>query len=341
MAVPLPVGASPPPPKASEWAIEMLGIRKIFPGIIANDDVTLQVRHREIHAILGENGAGKSTLMSILFGLYSPDAGKILIGGKEARIRSPNDATALGIGMVHQHFKLVRPYTVSENIILGKEPRNAFGEVDFRGAERRIAELSDRYGLAVDPRAKVESIGVGMQQRAEILKILYRDADVLIFDEPTAVLTPQEIDELMTILKRLQSEGKTVILITHKLREIKEVAERCTVLRRGKLVATVQVATTDESALAEMMVGRVVDFNIKKRPATPGEKVLSIRNLDVRGSRGQLCVQGLSLEVRAGEILGIAGVDGNGQTELIEAITGLRRVEKGSISVDGREITKS
>jgi len=324
----------------SEWAVEMLGIRKVFPGIVANDDVTLRVRRREIHAILGENGAGKSTLMSVLFGLYAPDAGKILVDGKEARIRSPNDARALGIGMVHQHFKLVRPYTVSENIILGMEPRNFLGEVDFRGAERRIAELSDRYGLAVDPKAKVESIGVGMQQRAEILKILYRDADVLIFDEPTAVLTPQEIDELMAILKRLQAEGKTVILITHKLREIKEAAERCTVLRRGRLVGTVDVASTDESALAEMMVGRAVDFNIRKKSPTLGDVVLSIRDLDVRGSRGQLSVKGLSLDVRSGEILGIAGVDGNGQTELIEAVTGLRRVEKGSISMDGRDITR-
>ena len=340
MAVPIPTPEENPLSTGSEWAVEMLGIRKVFPGIVANDNVTLRVRRGEIHAILGENGAGKSTLMSILFGLYSLDAGKILIGGKEAKIRGPNDATALGIGMVHQHFKLVRPYTVSENIILGMEPRNALGNVDYRGAERRIAELSDRYGLAVDPKAKVESIGVGMQQRAEILKILYRNADVLIFDEPTAVLTPQEIDELMTILKRLQTEGKTVILITHKLREIKEAAERCTVLRRGRLVGTVDVASTDESALAEMMVGRHVDFNIKKNVARPGEIVLSIRDLDVRGSRGHLSVRGLSLDVRAGEILGIAGIDGNGQTELVEAMTGLRRAEKGSITMDGREITR-
>ncbi len=319
----------------------MIGIRKVFPGIVANDGVTLRVREREIHAILGENGAGKSTLMSVLFGLYSPDAGSIRVHGKEVKIRDPNDATARGIGMVHQHFKLVRPYTVSENIILGKEPRNFLGEVDFRAADRRIAELSDRYGLAVDPKARVESISVGMQQRAEILKILYRNADILIFDEPTAVLTPQEVDELMTILVRLRDEGKTVILITHKLKEIKAVAERCTVLRRGRLIETVDVASTDESRLAEMMVGRAVDFNVAKKEASFGEVVLSIRNIDVRASRGHLGVRNLSLDVRSGEILGIAGVDGNGQTELIEAITGLRPVEKGSIFLDGRDITRA
>jgi len=332
----VPAGAQAEAP----WAVEMLGIRKVFPGVVANDDVSLRVRSREIHAILGENGAGKSTLMSILFGLYTPDAGTIRLRGKEVRIRDPNDATALGIGMVHQHFKLVRNYTVSENIILGREPRNALGEVDFRGARRRVAALSDRYGLSVDPRARIDSIGVGMQQRAEILKLLYRDAEVLIFDEPTAVLAPREIDELMSILGRLRAEGKTVILITHKLREIKEAAERCTILRRGRLVGTVDVAATDESTLAEMMVGRAVEFGVAKRESAPGEIVLSIRDLDVRDARGHLCIRNLSLDVRAGEILGIAGVDGNGQTELIEAVTGLRPVERGSIFMDGGDVAR-
>jgi len=332
----VPAGAQAEAP----WAVEMLGIRKVFPGVVANDDVSLRVRSREIHAILGENGDGKSTLMSILFGLYTPDAGTIRLRGKEVRIRDPNDATALGIGMVHQHFKLVRNYTVSENIILGREPRNALGEVDFRGARRRVAALSDRYGLSVDPRARIDSIGVGMQQRAEILKLLYRDAEVLIFDEPTAVLAPREIDELMSILGRLRAEGKTVILITHKLREIKEAAERCTILRRGRLVGTVDVAATDESTLAEMMVGRAVEFGVAKRESAPGEIVLSIRDLDVRDARGHLCIRNLSLDVRAGEILGIAGVDGNGQTELIEAVTGLRPVERGSIFMDGGDVAR-
>jgi simple sugar transport system ATP-binding protein len=323
------------------YAIEMVGIRKVFPGIIANDGIDLRVRNNEIHAILGENGAGKSTLMSVLFGLYAPDAGIIRIHGKEASIHDPNDASSCGIGMVHQHFKLVRPYTVAENIILGLEPRNGFGEVDYRGAERRVAELSERYGLSVDPKAKVESISVGMQQRAEILKILYRNADILIFDEPTAVLTPQEIDELMTILKRLRSEGKTIVLITHKLREIKEVAERCTVLRRGRLIGTVEVADTDASALAEMMVGREVDFQITKEKSQPGDILLSVRGISVRGSRGNIAVRNLSFDLRAGEILGFAGVDGNGQSELVAALTGLRPIETGSIELCGKDITRS
>jgi ABC-type uncharacterized transport system ATPase subunit len=238
----------------SEFAIEMLEITKIFPGVIANDKVRLQVRDNEIHAILGENGAGKSTLMSILFGLYDPDGGHILIRGNEVKIRDPNAATALGIGMVHQHFKLVHNYTVTENIVLGMEPRNGTGNIDLSSAEKRVEELSERYGLAVDPKARIETITVGMQQRVEILKILYRNADILIFDEPTAVLTPQEIDELIAILRRLKSEGKTIILITHKLREIKEVAERCTVLRRGKSIGTVDVAATSEDDMARMEI---------------------------------------------------------------------------------------
>jgi simple sugar transport system ATP-binding protein len=321
------------------YAIELLGITKAFPGVVANDDITLRVRENEIHALLGENGAGKSTLMSILYGLYDADSGAILIRGKEARIRDPNDAAALGIGMVHQHFKLVRNYTVTENVILGMEPRSKSGNVDMALAERRVAEISERYGLRVDPRARVEAITVGMQQRVEILKTLYRDASILIFDEPTAVLTPQEVDELMDILRRLKSEGKTIVLITHKLREIKVAADRCTVLRRGRLVGTVDVVGASEESLAEMMVGRVVKFRIDKEEARPGDVVLKIEALRVKGEKGHDAVRGLDLEVRSGEIVGIAGVDGNGQAELIEAITGLSRPAAGRVLLKGEDIT--
>lgn len=324
----------------NSYAIEMLGITKAFPGVVANDDVTLRVFDNEVHAILGENGAGKSTLMSILFGLYEADAGTIFIRGKEVKITDPNHATALGIGMVHQHFKLVHNYTVTENIILGSEPRNRWGNIDLKSAERRVKELSELYGLAVDPRSTIESITVGMQQRVEILKILYRKADILIFDEPTAVLTPQEIDELMQIFVRLKAEGKTIILITHKLKEIKQAASRCTVLRRGKVVGTVEVAHTAESQMASMMVGRDVQFAIEKAKAKPGETVLKIENLVVKNARGFDAVRNLSLEVRRGEIVGIAGVDGNGQSELVEAITGLRPVESGHVFLNGKDISK-
>jgi len=322
-------------------AIEMVGIVKCFPGVVANDGIDFSVADGEIHALLGENGAGKSTLMSILFGLYDPDAGLIRIRGKEVGIRGPNDATALGIGMVHQHFKLVRNFTVAENIILGLEPRTKAGDVDLRGAEKRVAELSERYGLSVDPRARVESIGVGMQQRVEILKILYRDADILIFDEPTAVLRPQEVDELMAILRRLRDEGKTIVLITHKLKEIKEAASRCTVLRRGRLVGVVDVAAAGEAEMAEMMVGRSVSFRIDKARANAGDAVLRVENLTVAGAKGHPAVRGLSLEVRAGEIGGVAGVDGNGQSELVAAIAGLVPVRSGRILLKGRDISRA
>jgi len=322
-----------------EYAIEMLGITKVFPGVVANDNVTLRVLDNEIHAILGENGAGKSTLMSILFGLYDPDSGSIRIRGKDALIRDPNHANALGIGMVHQHFKLVHNYTVTENIILGLEPKTASGRIDIASAEERVARISEQYGLSVDPRARIETITVGMQQRVEILKILYRNADILIFDEPTAVLTPQEVDELMSILGRLKAEGKTIILITHKLKEIKEAAERCTVLRRGKVVGTVDVAATSEDELATMMVGRQVKFRIDKEPAQPGDVVLRIEGLTVKNSKGFEAVRNLDLELRSGEILGLAGVDGNGQAELIAAITGLTKPESGRILLKGRDIT--
>jgi simple sugar transport system ATP-binding protein len=326
--------------RMSEPAVEMLDITKVFPGVIANDKVRLEVEKGEIHALLGENGAGKSTLMSILFGLYEPDSGHIKIRGREVRIRSPNDAALLGIGMVHQHFKLVHNFTVTENIILGLEGRNRLGNLDLASAERRVAELSQIYGLAVDPRARIENITVGMQQRVEILKILYRNADILIFDEPTAVLTPQEIDELLSIFRRLKAEGKTIIFITHKLKEIKAAAGRCTVLRRGRYIDTVRVPEADERDLAEKMVGRVVSFRISKKPPHPGELVLKIENLTVMGSKGIPAVRDFSLTVRAGEVVGIAGVDGNGQPELVAAISGLLPVKSGRILLKGRDISR-
>ncbi|MDR2663022.1 MAG: ABC transporter ATP-binding protein [Treponema sp.] len=318
----------------------MIGITKIFPGVVANDGVNLEVTGGEIHALLGENGAGKSTLMSILFGLYESDGGIIKIRGKEVRIRGPNDATALGIGMVHQHFKLVHNFTITENIILGLEPKNRLGNLDIKTAEEKVARLSETYGLAVDPKARIENITVGMQQRVEILKILYRNAEILIFDEPTAVLTPQEVDELLAIFNRLKAEGKTIILITHKLREIKAAADRCTVLRRGKWAGTVMVKDTDERKLAEMMVGRAVNFRIEKKPPSPGEVILKIEDLTVTGAKGTPAVNGLSLEVRAGEIVGVAGVDGNGQSELVAAISGLLPVKSGRVLLKDHDISR-
>lgn len=323
----------------SNYAVEMLGITKAFPGVLANDNVNFSVKENEIHALLGENGAGKSTLMSILFGAYSPDSGQILLHGKPCEIKNPNQASNLGIGMVHQHFKLVHNYTVTENIVLGIEPVNKWGVVDMNSAEKKIKKLSEQYGLSVDPTAKIDDISVGMQQRVEILKTLYRDADLLIFDEPSAVLTPQEIDELMEILKRLKSEGKTIILITHKLKEIKAVADRCTVLRRGKYIGTVNVADVSESELAEMMVGRSVQFNIDKKTSVPKNVVLELSHVCVDTNLGVRAVDDLSLSVRSGEIVGVAGVDGNGQTELIYAITGMLPVVSGKILLDGKDIT--
>ena len=316
--------------------IEMLGIRKEFPGIVANDNINLQVEEGEIHAILGENGAGKSTLMSILFGLYQADKGVIKVRGKEVSIKSPNDAFDLGIGMVHQHFQLVHNFTVAENIILGKEGGFVY---DIKSASKKIKEISKRYGLEIEPDMVIEDITVGMQQRVEIMKMLYRDADILIFDEPTAVLTPQEIDELMTIMKNLAAEGKSIILITHKLDEIKRVAKRCTIIRRGKFIGVVDVATTSVNEMAAMMVGRPVSFKVDKAPNTPGEAVLEVENLNVLNNKGVLGVKDFSLSVRRGEIVGIAGVDGNGQTELIEAITGLRKIQSGSIKFLGDDIS--
>jgi len=316
----------------------MLNIRKEFGSFVANDNITLQLRKGEIHALLGENGAGKSTLMNVLFGLYQPEAGEIRVRGEKANITSPNVANDLGIGMVHQHFMLVQNFTVTENIILGAEPRAGI-KIDRSTAREKVRQISEQYGLAVDPDAKIEDISVGMQQRVEILKTLYRGADILIFDEPSAVLTPQEIKELIQIMNRLIAEGKSIILITHKLKEIMEVADRCTTIRRGKYIGTVDIdETMTQSRLAEMMVGREVNFNAEYSKATPQELVLDIKDLVVKDSRGIKAVDGLNLDIRAGEIVGIAGIDGNGQTELIEAITGLRKADSGEIFLNNKSI---
>ena len=314
-----------------EFVIEMLHITKEFPGIKANDDITLQLRKGEIHALLGENGAGKSTLMSVLFGLYQPDGGEIRKDGKAVQIRNPNDATALHIGMVHQHFKLIDVYTVLDNIILGAED-TVLGFLSKKKARRKVQELSDRYGLKVDLDAKIEDITVGMQQRVEILKMLYRDNDILIFDEPTAVLTPQEIDELMKIMKGLAAEGKSILFITHKLNEIMAVADRCTVLRKGKGIGTVDICQTNKQELSRMMVGRDVQLVVDKKPAQPGKPILKVKDLSVRSKLYHRdAVRKVSFDVRAGEIVCIAGIDGNGQTELVHGITGLEKLSGGHV----------
>lgn len=326
-----------------QYKIEMLGIRKEFSGLVANDNITLQLKKGEIHALLGENGAGKSTLMSILFGMYQPDAGEIRIDGKKVDISDPSVATKYHIGMVHQHFKLVEIYTVLQNIILGAEPTNTvFNFIDMKKARERVVELSQKYGLAVNPDAKIQDITVGMQQRTEILKMLYRDNDVLIFDEPTAVLTPQEIDELMQIMRNLKSEGKSILFITHKLNEIMAVADRCTVLRKGKCIGTIDIKSTTKEQLSEMMVGRKVDLNIVKKDPVIGNEVLRVENL-VMADRihKKNSVNGVSFNVRQGEIVVIAGIDGNGQSELIYGLTGLEPVVSGSIKLNGADITKA
>jgi general nucleoside transport system ATP-binding protein len=320
------------------YAVELLEVSKAYPGVLANDRITLQVERGSIHALLGENGAGKSTLMGILFGLVPPDAGTLRVRGREVRIPDPGTATALGIGMVHQHFRLVRNFTVAENIVLGREPTSG-PVIDRRRAAARVRELSAAYGLEVDPEARIEDVSVGMQQRVEILKMLYREAEILIFDEPTAVLTPQETQELLAILRRLAAEGKTVLLITHKLREIQAAADACTVLRRGRKVGTVPVAGTTQEQLAEMMVGRAVDLHLAKAPAQPGEVQLALERVRVRSGRGVMALRDVSLEVRAGEVLGVCGIDGNGQAELVGAVTGLARVEAGRVLLRGRDVT--
>ncbi|EFO53775.1 sugar ABC transporter, ATP-binding protein [Streptococcus infantis SK1302] len=322
---------------AHENVIEMREITKVFGEFVANDKINLELRKGEIHALLGENGAGKSTLMNMLAGLLEPTSGEIVVNGQVVKLDSPSKAASLGIGMVHQHFMLVEAFTVAENIILGSELTKN-GVLDIARATREINELSERYGLAVDPSAKVADISVGAQQRVEILKTLYRGADILIFDEPTAVLTPSEIDELMAIMKNLVKEGKSIILITHKLDEIRAVSDRVTVIRRGKSIETVEIAGATNADLAEMMVGRSVSFKTVKQAPQPKEVVLSIKDLVVNENRGVPAVKNLSLDVRAGEIVGIAGIDGNGQSELIQAITGLRKIESGSVELKGQSI---
>ena len=324
-----------------EYVIEMLHITKEFPGIKANDDITLQLRKGEIHALLGENGAGKSTLMSVLFGLYQPEKGEIRKDGKVVKINNPNDATALHIGMVHQHFKLIDVFTVLDNIILGAEDTK-LGFLAKKNARAKITELSERYGLKVDLDAKIEDITVGMQQRVEILKMLYRDNEVLIFDEPTAVLTPQEIDELMKIMKGLAAEGKSILFITHKLNEIMAVSDRCTVLRKGRYIGTVNTAETNQAELSRMMVGRDVQLVVEKKPAAPADAVLTVENLSVKSKLyNREAVKNVSFTAHAGEIVCIAGIDGNGQSELVYVITGLEKASKGKITLRGEDITSA
>lgn len=325
----------------SEYIIEMRNITKEFPGIKANDNITLQLKRGEIHALLGENGAGKSTLMSVLFGLYQPEEGEILKNGEVVKINNPNDATALGIGMVHQHFKLVECFTVLDNIILGAEDTR-FGFIKKADAREKVSQLSEKYGLHVDVDEKIEDITVGMQQRTEILKMLYRDNEILIFDEPTAVLTPQEIDELMQIMRNLAKEGKSILFITHKLNEIMAVADRCTVLRKGKYVGTVDIKDTTKENLSQMMVGRPVEFVVEKAPAQPKEEVLKVEGLSVRSKvHKKLAVNNVSFSVRSGEIVCIAGIDGNGQSELVYGLTGLEPVAAGKVTLNGVDVTRS
>ena len=324
---------------AEDYVIEMLHITKEFPGIKANDDITLQLRKGEVHALLGENGAGKSTLMSVLFGLYQPEQGKILKNGKEVAIRNPNDANALGIGMVHQHFKLVECFSVLDNIILGVEP-NKMGFLQKAEARKKVMALSEKYGLRVDPDALVSDISVGMQQRVEILKMLYRDNEILIFDEPTAVLTPQEIDELMEIMRGFKKEGKSILFITHKLNEIMAVADRCTVLRKGKYMGTVDIKDTTKEELSRMMVGRDVQLQVDKKPAKPGKVVLDVENVTMQSPQHKKdAVRNVSFQVHAGEIVCLAGIEGNGQTEFIYGLTGLEKINGGKIMLDGKDIT--
>jgi ABC-type uncharacterized transport system ATPase subunit len=318
--------------------VQLKGITKRFPGLVANDSIDLELKKGEIHALLGENGAGKSTLMNILFGLYQPDDGEIWINGERTVIDGASKAIELGIGMVHQHFKLVQPFTVAENIVLGDEPKKGL-KIDYKLANQRVREISGRYGLKVDPQVRIQNITVGMQQRVEILKTLYRGAEIVIFDEPTAVLTVQEIEELIQIIRNLAAEGKSIIIITHKLKEVMALANTVTVIRRGKVVRTLPTSGTNERQLAELMVGRDVSFEVEKSQAKPGEVVLDIRNLRMKGDQGKPALDGTTLQVRAGEIFGIAGVDGNGQSELIYAITGMRKVQEGNVFLNGSDLT--
>ena len=325
---------------ARPQVLEMRHVTKRFPGVVANDDVSFDLREGEVHALLGENGAGKSTLMNILYGLYHPDEGEILIKGKPVQLGSPSAAIDSGVGMVHQHFMLIPVMTVAENIVLAEEPTRQGILLDMPEAERRVQEISDRYGLAVDPGTRIHDITVGQQQRVEILKALYRDADILVLDEPTAVLTPQEAQELFEVVRQLTARGKSIIFISHKLNEVLEIADRITVLRRGKLVETLPAEGATEESLARLMVGREVLLRVAKTPAQPSEPLLQVADLHVTDDRGLEKVRGVTFDVRAGEIVGLAGIDGNGQTELIDALTGLRSVDSGSVSVAGEDVTR-
>src|SRR5438128_1006776 len=322
-------------------ALELRGITKRFPGVLANDHVDFDLRRREVHALLGENGAGKSTLMNILYGLYHPDEGEIFMRGKRVALGSPKDAIAHGIGMVHQHFMLIPVMTVAENIVLASEPTTGGVFLDYDAATQRVIELARTFKFAIDPRARVENISVGQQQRVEILKALYRNADILILDEPTAVLTPQEAHELFEILNTLKTEGLPIIFISHKLNEVLEIADRITVLRRGKKIDTLPREGATEKELARLMVGREVLLRVDKAPASPAEPLLAVEDLHVLDDRGLEAVRGVSFEVRAGEIVGLAGVDGNGQSELIDAVTGLRHPASGEIRVGKRDLTRA
>jgi simple sugar transport system ATP-binding protein len=322
----------------ADIVLELRGITKRFPGVVANDRVDFDLRKGEVHALLGENGAGKSTLMSILYGLYHPDEGEIVVHGEQARMSTPKEAIERGIGMVHQHFMLIPVMTVAENIVLAEEPTTAGVLLDFGEARRRVEEIAERFRFEIDPDARIENISVGQQQRVEILKALYRRADILILDEPTAVLTPQEAQELFAILKGLVAEGMSIIFISHKLNEVLEIADRITVLRRGKKIETLPAAGATEASLASLMVGREVLLSVEKSPAQPGETLLEVADLHVLDDRELPAVRGVTFDVRAGEIVGIAGVDGNGQTELVEALTGLRSIQSGRFSVDGRDL---
>jgi simple sugar transport system ATP-binding protein len=336
-----------PPPDHRIWSnrmtpvLELRGITKRFPGVLANDHIDLALNQGEIHALLGENGAGKTTLMNILYGLYQPDEGEIVVRGKPIKVYSPSDAIASGIGMVHQHFMLIPVFTVTENVMLGEETLRAGGFLDRKAAAGRILGISEQYNLAVNPESYIKDLPVGVQQRVEIIKLLYRNADILIFDEPTAVLTPQEADELFEIMRSLAKQGKAIIFITHKLREVLDVADRITVIRRGKVIGTVNPEQADQNLLASMMVGRAVQLELERDEAHPGALVLRVDKLVVADETRQITVDGVSFDVRAGEVVGIAGVQGNGQTELVEALTGLRDAASGKIELLGQDITRA
>ncbi len=321
--------------------LELRGITKRFPGVLANDHIDLVLKGGEIHALLGENGAGKTTLMNILYGLYQPDEGEIIVRGKQIRVYSPSDAIANGIGMVHQHFMLIPVFTVTENVMLGEESTHTGGFLDRKTSAARIREISEQYNLAVSPESYIKDLPVGVQQRVEIIKLLYRNADILIFDEPTAVLTPQEADELFQIMRSLADQGKSIIFITHKLREVLDVADEITVIRRGKVIGTVEPEEADQNLLASMMVGRAVQLELERQPATPGEIVMEVEDLVVADETQQITVDGVSFNVLMGEVLGVAGVQGNGQTELVEAVTGLRDPAGGKIMLLGTDITRA